>query len=135
MIQGAIQNNKAKNAKTQVITSTNDAGEVTVSVINPDTGEVIKQSSLGAIGNAQGTGSSTKNAQEQFLEEAKTIQGQQTDQRWVGQFSILVAKYAPYMSLQDIYKIYLQSELGKKNGPPTESAAEIKELYDHYRGD
>jgi hypothetical protein len=53
MIQGAINANKAKNVKTQVVTNTNDAGVVTISVINADTGEIIKQNSLGAVGNAQ----------------------------------------------------------------------------------
>jgi len=56
MIQAAINANKAKNTKTQVITSTNDAGEVTVSVINPDTGDIISQKSLGAVGNAENGG-------------------------------------------------------------------------------
>ncbi len=137
MIQSAIDASKAKNIKSQVITSTNDAGVVTVSVINPDTGEIIKQSSLGAIGNQQGTGtetSSTKNVQEQFTNEAGTLQGQQTNAGWVGQFPLLVAKYAPMMSLQDIYKMYMNTDLGKKYGAPGESAAEIKEIYDTYRG-
>jgi uncharacterized FlaG/YvyC family protein len=53
MIQSAIASNKAKNVKTQLIQSTADSGEVTVSVVNADTGEVIKQTSLGMIGNAQ----------------------------------------------------------------------------------
>lgn len=57
MIQSAIQASKKKNQETQIITSTNDAGVVTVSVIDPQTGAIIKQTSLGAIGNAQ-TGSS-----------------------------------------------------------------------------
>ena len=53
MIQSAINTNKAKNVKTQLVTNTNDSGVVTVSVINSDTGEIINQNSLGAIGNAQ----------------------------------------------------------------------------------
>ena len=53
MIQSAIDASKKKDVKTQVIQSTNDAGEVTVSVINSETGEVIKQTSLGKIGNAE----------------------------------------------------------------------------------
>lgn len=56
MIQSAIAEGKKKDQQTQVITSTNDAGVVTVSVIDPQTGSIIKQTSLGAIGNAQ-TGS------------------------------------------------------------------------------
>lgn len=53
MIQSAIASGKKKDQQTQIITSTNDAGVVTVSVIDPQTGSIIKQTSLGAIGNAQ----------------------------------------------------------------------------------
>ena len=60
MIYSAIEESKKskiKPANTQVITSTNDAGVVTATVINQDTGEVVKQTSLGSIGNVQtGTG-------------------------------------------------------------------------------
>lgn len=52
-IQSAVEANKQKDVKTQVITSTNDAGVVTASVINTQTGEVISKTNLGAIGNAQ----------------------------------------------------------------------------------
>jgi hypothetical protein len=52
-IQSAITANKAKNVKTQVIQSTADDGTVTASVINAETGEIIKSTSLGRIGNAQ----------------------------------------------------------------------------------
>jgi hypothetical protein len=53
MIYSAINAQKKKNVNTSVIQSTADSGEVTVSVINTDTGEIIKQSSLGKIGNQQ----------------------------------------------------------------------------------
>lgn len=54
VIQSAISSKKQKDVQTQVITSTNDAGVVTATVINPQTGEIINQQSLGSIGNAQG---------------------------------------------------------------------------------
>jgi hypothetical protein len=56
MIQSAIdasKKSKEKPVNTQVIQSTNDAGVVTVSVINADTGEIINQQSLGSVGNVQ----------------------------------------------------------------------------------
>jgi hypothetical protein len=53
MIRSAIDASKKKDVKTSVIQSTNDAGVVTVSVVNSETGEVISQKSLGAIGNAE----------------------------------------------------------------------------------
>lgn len=141
MIQSAIQASvKAKEKKeevsTQLITSTADSGEVTTTLINTQTGEIISQKSLGNVGNAQtagGSTSSTKNAQSQFLEESKTIEGKNVSGQWWGQFPQLVAKYASYMSLEEIYKLYLQSDLGKLYGSPTENAKEMKELYDYSR--
>lgn len=59
VIQSAISSKKQKDVQTQVITSTNDAGVVTATVINPQTGEIINQQSLGSIGNAQ-TGGAAK---------------------------------------------------------------------------
>ena len=60
MIRSAIGKANQKDVKTQVITSTNDAGVVTASVINTETGEIIKKTSLGAVGNAQ-NGKDTSN--------------------------------------------------------------------------
>lgn len=57
MIRSIQAKMKADQVKPQVITSTNDAGVVTVSVIDANTGNVIGQNSLGKIGNAQGGGS------------------------------------------------------------------------------
>ncbi len=51
-IQAAIKSSQKKDVKTQVITSTDDNGVVTASVINAETGEVIAKNNLGAIGNA-----------------------------------------------------------------------------------
>jgi hypothetical protein len=56
-IQAAINASNKKDVKTQVITSTNDAGVVTATVINAETGEVIAKNNLGAIGNAEKGGS------------------------------------------------------------------------------
>jgi hypothetical protein len=53
MIYSVVNAQKAKDVKTSVIQSTKDDGTVTVSVINSDTGEIIKQSNLGKIGNAE----------------------------------------------------------------------------------
>jgi len=138
MIQSAISSRSKQDAQTQVIKSENDAGEVTVSVINTQTGEVISQKSLGAVGtktkSSGGASGSATNVKQQFINDAETIQGVSTDAGWVGIFPQLVAKYAPTMSLQDIYKNYLGSSVGQQYGTPGESADEIKEIYDAYRG-
>lgn len=61
-IQAAITASQKKDVKTQVITSTNDAGVVTATVINAETGEVIAKNNLGAIGNAEKGGSAKEKA-------------------------------------------------------------------------
>ena len=53
MIYSAINAQKAKNVKTEMIKSEDDNGNVTVSILDSNTGNVIKQTSLGAIGNKQ----------------------------------------------------------------------------------
>lgn len=57
-IQSAVNANKQKNVKTQVITSTADDGTVTAVVINTETGEIIAKNDLGRVGNAENKGSS-----------------------------------------------------------------------------
>ena len=57
MVKSIIDSTKASQRQTQVITATDDNGNVTVSVIDTQTGERIAQNSLGSIGNRQ-TGSS-----------------------------------------------------------------------------
>lgn len=69
-----------------------------------------------------------------FLEEAKTIKGQNIAGTWVGEFPLLVQKYAPVMSLEAIYRLYNDSELGRKYGTPSEDPVEIKRIYDRARG-
>ena len=53
MIQSAITASQKKDVKTQVITSTQDDGTVTATVINSETGEIIAKNNLGRIGNQQ----------------------------------------------------------------------------------
>lgn len=58
MVKSIIETTKAGQVQTSVLSATDDNGNVTVSVINTKTGEVIAQNSLGAIGNKQGSGTS-----------------------------------------------------------------------------
>jgi len=142
MIKSAIaERNKPEPVQTQMIQSENDAGEVTVSVINSQTGEVISQQSLGAIGtktkvtggSGGGSTSSSKNLTQRFYNDAATFGGENTDEGWLGVFPQLVIEYAKLgVSLNSIYAQYLNSEPGKQYGSPSESRAEIKELYDFY---
>ena len=135
IILSAVKASKKANVDTQIITSTADSGEVTISVINSQTGEIINQSSLGNVGNAEGGGggSTAGNTEAQFMQSADTIKGKDINGQWWGEFPQLVANYAPYYSLEEIYSLYLKSSLGQQYGTPNEDAGEIKGLYDYYR--
>lgn len=134
-IQSAISQSQIK--EPQIITQTDDNGNVSIISIDKSTGDVLKTVSAGKVGkadNSGGGGSSTATLKTSFLTDADSVKGQSIDGTWVGQFPQLVMKYAPMMSLDDIYKMYLTTPLGKKYGTPTENPADIKSLYDQARG-
>lgn len=134
MIESAIATRKAKNVETAIHWTEDDAGNVTAVVLNQQTGDVISKTSLGQIAKTKATTPSpTKDLQTQFLERAKTAQGKVVAGQWWGVFPLLVAEYAPYYSLQEIYRLYASSETGKKYGTPAENPQEMQELYDYAR--
>jgi len=135
MWYSAINANKKKNANVGVQTFTAENGEVWAVAIDGNTGDIVKKTSLGILGNVQGGGGgrTTQNVQAQFLSEADTVEGQSIEGQWFGQFPQLILKYAPTMSLEKIYSLYLQSSLGQTYGAPTEDRKEMKELYDYAR--
>ena len=105
MIQSAIKARTTKEAETQVITSTDDNGEVTVSVIDKNTGEVINQNSLGAIGNAEkvsggGSGALKKNDYIELLKD---------DAKGGISLSKLFNIYSGYLSPDEILRLYNSS--------------------------
>lgn len=60
MIDSILKAQKAKNVSPQVITSTDDSGRVTFTVVDALTGNIINQQDLGRIGKADGSGSTMK---------------------------------------------------------------------------
>jgi predicted NUDIX family phosphoesterase len=121
MIESAIKASQKKDVATQVIQSEDDNGNVTVSVINSDTGEIIKQTSLGAVGTKTKTASgSTK--------ESETLQNKQTminDIKNGATLRDLVSYYGAIGGLDttDIYNLYNKYSTW---GKATESLEDIK---------
>lgn len=128
-----VSQSKEAGANTQVIQSTDDKGNVHATVINSKTGAVVANTDLGQIGKAT-TPTTQKTFDQQFLDDANSATGMQTNSGYVGAFPILVAKYAPSMSLADIYKLYGSSNLGQKYGMPTEDASFVQQVYDQAKG-
>ena len=67
MIQSIIQKQKQDAVKPQVITNTDDNGNVTISVIDTNTGDLIANRSLGKVGKADGSGGQSATAKKQKL--------------------------------------------------------------------
>jgi len=139
MVQSAINAQNQKNIKTNV-TTVDDGKNIYSVVVNSQTGEVINKQVIGAskptaTGSANTPASANKNIAQKLITEADTIQGMNdADGTWIGQFPQIVAKYAPYMTLEEIYKYFMQSNLAQQYGTPTEDPKFIQNIYDLARG-
>ena len=133
-LQSAVQSSQAKDRQTQLVTSTDDFGNVTLTLVDTQTGEVINSKGLGAVGNntsgsgGGGTTTPAKQVQANFYTDVES-NIQEADL-----FPRLVQAYAPALSLQDIYRLYSTSTAGEYYGTPTEDPAAIKSIYDQFRG-
>lgn len=121
MIQSAITKSKAKNRETQMVTSTADNGNVTATLIDTQTGEIISQQSLGKIGNAQ-TGRSNPTALQekaalnsQFvsaLESVKNSYGHISPQDWQGALASWVSRGGDATDFINNFKQYADPNRG-----------------------
>lgn len=132
MIYSAIEAQKKKDIKTEIIKSEDDNGVVTITAIDQN-GNIINQQSLGAIGNKQGSGSGTSTTPaKRLVEDSKQLKGFNDESgKWWGIFPQLVAIYANQLSLQDIYRAYASAG----NPTPVETAEEIQAIYEEARGE
>lgn len=124
-LQSAIKTSQEKNKDTQVITSTADSGEVTVSVIDKQSGQIISQSSLGMIGNKQTGGSGATQTQQTQQIKAQLAQDARDGIPLVdysGGHSIL-SIYSGWLDPNEIYAIYnANSVYGSAKESPEELA-------------
>lgn len=119
MIMSAINAQKAKDVQSQVITSTADNGEVTATVINTQTGEVISSKSLGMIGNQQ-TGSKSTEAEKTSYYKSALIQDAEKGVTLGNMFKI----YGQYIDPNQIYILYNQNS---KYGPDKGSIENLRQ--------
>jgi len=123
MIQSAIAAKKKKETNTQLV-SFDDGTNQGFAIVDQNTGEIIKTQNVAASKPPASTVSDTKNTRQSFTEDARTQN-----------FPDLLVKYASVMTLEEIYAAYLNSEMGKKYGKPTEDPREVKLLYQVARGE
>ena len=116
-IMEAVNASKKSNVKTSVINSTADDGTVTATVINTQTGELINQTNLGKVGNAQqGRAPSATDTKMQYInmfkeDAAKGLTLQNA-------FSL----YGGILDPNDIYNLYNSSSMF---GPAKESPDQL----------
>lgn len=124
VIKSAVDSRKSKETDTQVITSTADDGTVTATVINPKTGDIIKQTSLGSVGNKQGNGSGLSVSQQQEADAQANRTSLASDVQRGATLSSIVGHYGGTLTIEEIYRIYnTYSPYGKAS----ESLDQVKE--------
>ena len=124
IIQSAVNSRKSEKKDTQVITSTSDNGTVTATVINPKTGAIIQQTSLGTVGNKQGSGSGLSVGQQQEADAQANRTSLSSDVQRGATLSDVVGHYGGALTIEEIYRIYnTYSPYGKAS----ESLDQVKE--------
>lgn len=121
-IYSAIKAQQVKNRDLYVSTFTADSGVVTAVAIDKNTGQVVMQKSLGAIGNAQiGTGSVT---QQKALEDEANRQNLITSIKNYNNLSTLVGTFSGVVPVEQIYQLY---NTYSPFGPAGETIDQVKE--------
>ena len=125
------------NPADRIMFTTTKEGVTQVGIMN-ENGQIDVQSygtrdSSGSGGSTAKPGSTTA-IRNTFLEEADSLSAYDSGGTTVGVFPQLVKKYANTMSLQDIYRTYSSSSIGKSYGNPSEDPEEIKEIYNYFKG-
>lgn len=129
VIQSAIQARKdanKKDIKTQIVTSTSDSGEVTVSTINSDTGVIINQTSLGNVGNAQTGSGGTSTSEQKMIDENTNRQNAVAEIKAGYTLRQIIDNYGVSggLSIEEIYRLYNSNSPW---GQATESLEDVKE--------
>lgn len=115
MINSIVSSQKAKAVNSQVITATDNSGNMTAVVINKDTGAVISKTSLGKIdGTKVGTATDTKQS---YYNYAKS------DARSGVTLQQMLQIYGGYLTPNEIYATYNSNST---HGPAKEDANMLK---------
>jgi len=119
LIMSAVKAQSKTDVDTQIITSTADSGEVTISVINSQTGEIINQSSLGNVGNAEGGGGGGGDNEENANREnlVMNIKEGHTLRKLIERYGV-----SGGLSIDEIYRLY------NANSPWGEAKEELPDI-------
>lgn len=137
MLQSVIKASQGQ-AEPYITTATDNAGNLSIITVDKATGQIINQETVGGVGKGKTGGSgggSATNLNNDFASSLAGTKAINSGGAYVGVFPQLVAQYAPYMSLQDIYKKYSSTltEQGKTWGKPKESAEYVNAIYTQAR--
>lgn len=123
MIASIVAKQKNDEIKPQVITATDNAGNMTAVVIDQNTGNVINRTSLGRIGGADKTTQSEN--KEVYVSQAKT------DARSGVTLQQMLQIYSPnYLSPDEVYGIYNSNSVAGQGGygPAKETPEQLRQL-------
>lgn len=130
MLQGIQQTQADKNSKVELITSTDNSGNVTITAVDANTGQIIRSSTAGQVGKANtGTASERKeDTQAQVQSYAVTdAKAGKTLQDMVNYYGV-----AGGLSIDEIYRIYNSNT---PNGPAKETLEQVKQgIFANQRG-
>lgn len=121
-ISALVAASQAQEIKPSVIQSTDDSGNVTVTVIDQNTGAIVGQTSLGRIGKADSTGSgkaSESEIQRYYMDSLRADVSSGVGVRGVFQL------YSGYLDPNQIIQIY---NANSPHGPAKESPEELAAL-------
>ena len=105
-IYSAVQARKDKNLQTQVVTATDDNGNVTAVVIDQKSGAIISKTSLGSIGNKENAPTATESDKKQYY--ANALRG---DAGKGASLSQIFNAYSGYLDPDLIYQLYNSSHM------------------------
>lgn len=116
MIQKVVEQQVKDQVKPQVITSTDDSGNVTVSIVDANTGNIIGQNSLGRIDKSKSSGATQADKESYYME----LLRQDASRGMV--LKDIFSLYTGYLEPNQIIQLYNANSM---YGPAKESADEL----------
>src|SRR3972149_2710417 len=120
LIQGIADKQKQEAIKPQVFDNTDDNGNVTLSIVDVNTGNIINTTSLGKVGGGSGGGGELG---------SKNLQKLKTDvSNWMN-LTELAKKYVGVFSKDEVLSVYNTFHQNDDWGPPSDSSEQLNKIF------
>lgn len=121
MIEGILDKQKQEAIKTQLITSTDDNGNVTITAVDANTGSIINKTSLGNVGSGSGGGGGGLGG--------KNLQSLKKDVAGWMNLAQLAQKYVGVFSKDEVLQVYNTFHANDAWGAAKESSEELNKIF------